>query len=479
MKKIFITIALIIFSLSHVIADSSFNDIQNEHENLDAIEYLKQNNIAGGYSDGTFKPENLINRAEFIKIVIGAYFNEEEINNCVSNNTQPHWAYVFSPDVLKNEWYAKYICMAKVNNIAVGYPDGTFKPEKNITSAEAIKIIVKAEGIASEIPYEPDESESMYWFTPYFNMIDDSNVIPDSISRFDEEISRGEMAEIIYRKQNDLFLTNYHNYGDLMYNTFHDLFPGNELYEELETCMENPPKGNKRVCYDGFIRSITVIENDNQLDYLLNICKYNFVNANENATYVAYIAFIKGDDFLCNLAEDSVDCEGYLLGYKAPEITAEILTEFPNLFSGDTAYEEDFPNCLNNPPYGHAGSCYKALISSVEEINTDEESGFLIGLCATKYHQPFETFPCYASIALRERKSSACELADSEFDCHRLYYDPEGYVRRDDLENYTLEHLNALMGICEEKTGAIGAECESMISQGGALLEEKGVSVGE
>lgn len=47
-----------------------FNDIPRTHTYGDAIKYLKDNQIVNGYADGTFRPESGINRAEAVKILL-------------------------------------------------------------------------------------------------------------------------------------------------------------------------------------------------------------------------------------------------------------------------------------------------------------------------------------------------------------------------------------------------------------------------
>ena len=49
-----------------------FQDIPTSHPNFAAITYVKDQGIVNGYPDNTYRPANLINRAEFTKIVIGA-----------------------------------------------------------------------------------------------------------------------------------------------------------------------------------------------------------------------------------------------------------------------------------------------------------------------------------------------------------------------------------------------------------------------
>ncbi len=49
-----------------------FNDIDTNHKNAEAIKYLKDEKIFEGYTDGEFKGSNAINRAELIKILVEA-----------------------------------------------------------------------------------------------------------------------------------------------------------------------------------------------------------------------------------------------------------------------------------------------------------------------------------------------------------------------------------------------------------------------
>lgn len=43
-----------------------------------AVQYVKDQGIVQGYSDGTYRPKNAINRAEFTKIIIATVLSEED-----------------------------------------------------------------------------------------------------------------------------------------------------------------------------------------------------------------------------------------------------------------------------------------------------------------------------------------------------------------------------------------------------------------
>lgn len=163
-------------------ARAAFQDVSSRHANADAINYVKSRAIVSGYSDGTYKPDKTINRAEFTKIVIEAQFDKAEIDACVETD--------FS-DVSSDQWFAKYICVAKKNNIIEGYPNGTFKPAQNISFVEAAKIIVTSFGY-------PVSTDAI-WYKPFVMKLSEEKIIPTTVDNLEKNITRGEMAEMIYR----------------------------------------------------------------------------------------------------------------------------------------------------------------------------------------------------------------------------------------------------------------------------------------
>lgn len=168
-------------------ADLQFSDFDHAYVNATAIYYLRNMRIADGYDDNSFRPTATINRAEFTKIVTGAQFNTTDtIDSCLAVNPVLGFS-----DVSESEWFAKYICVAKSKGIVAGYPDGTFRPATTINFAEAAKILVRVfVGVA--------ESDAV-WYKPYAEKLASLHAIPMSITSFDQQLTRGEMAEMIYR----------------------------------------------------------------------------------------------------------------------------------------------------------------------------------------------------------------------------------------------------------------------------------------
>jgi uncharacterized secreted protein with C-terminal beta-propeller domain len=181
MKKLISFLFIIPFIILSANAQTDvFNDVYEEHINIEAIQYLKTNDVVEGYEDGNYKPENRINRAELIKIIVA------------SQVESPTGSYCFTD--VKNEWFAKYICTAKRLGYIKGYADGTFKPANYINFAESSKIITKALEVA-----EDKTGTNQEWFAGYVKGLENRKAIPTTVQFFDKEISRGDMSEVIWR----------------------------------------------------------------------------------------------------------------------------------------------------------------------------------------------------------------------------------------------------------------------------------------
>lgn len=164
-------------------SDAKFSDLNSNNPFFDSINYVQSQGIVSGYSDGTYKPDNKINRAEFVKIIIGTIYTKDQISKCSPKKN--------FPDISTNDWFFTYVCTSANNEIASGYPDGTFKPGNNINFAEASKIIINAFGYKT---FAKD-----VWYQPFVEKMELLKAIPETICSISKNISRGEMAEIIYR----------------------------------------------------------------------------------------------------------------------------------------------------------------------------------------------------------------------------------------------------------------------------------------
>ncbi len=194
MKRRFLISMTITLLIGAQGAMASFSDLPLTHEHYVAVNYLNEVGIISGYEDGTYKPEQLINRAEALKIILEGSGIETPEQVESSEFT----------DVNADEWFATYIVGAKQIGIVNGNPDGTFAPGRNVNRAEFVKMILEANKFNPEkwqgLQMFPDVAEDT-WFTSYMNYGGQAGLITqDQEGNLNpgEEIDRGEVAEIMY-----------------------------------------------------------------------------------------------------------------------------------------------------------------------------------------------------------------------------------------------------------------------------------------
>ncbi len=162
---------------------ASFADLSSGHIYANAIGYVKEQGIVQGYSDGTYRPGAQINRAEFLKIVLESSFSDQMIEECQSSSLK---------DVSDDLWYKNYVCLGQKKGIIQGYVDDTFRGGDDINLVEASKIIAVAMGL------DLGSSDDV-WYQPFVESLAIKKAIPTEILGFDALLTRGQMAEMIYR----------------------------------------------------------------------------------------------------------------------------------------------------------------------------------------------------------------------------------------------------------------------------------------
>ena len=169
-----VTLGVLVPSVS--IASVSGPDGTSSHPYEAALSAMKEEGVMQGYPDGQFRPDNVVNRAEFMKIVLSAKGIHPEGQGCF-------------PDV-RDQWFAPWVCAATKRGIVSGYPDGFFRPERTISFAEAAKMLAKV----SDAP----EGEISPWYKGFVDFLGSNNAIPPSISGFDHLVTRGETAAMVW-----------------------------------------------------------------------------------------------------------------------------------------------------------------------------------------------------------------------------------------------------------------------------------------
>lgn len=109
---------------------SDFTDVPASHWAAGYIGAAEESDLMNGYDDGTFRPNDKLNRAEMAALVARAF--KLSGSSAVS----------FS-DVPLDSWSYPYINALIVNKIVTGYDDGTFRPTQAITRAEFATMIAR------------------------------------------------------------------------------------------------------------------------------------------------------------------------------------------------------------------------------------------------------------------------------------------------------------------------------------------------
>jgi S-layer family protein len=149
MKRIFslvLVFAMVLGSFGTVFAatDVATEDLKKVPKDVVGTEYEKAVSrlvafdVLNGYKDGTYKPEQDVTRAEFAKILVEALG--------IGNAAKAAVGKVTFPDVTASHWASGYVNVASGQGLIEGFPNGEFKPNDQVTYAEALTMLVRALG---------------------------------------------------------------------------------------------------------------------------------------------------------------------------------------------------------------------------------------------------------------------------------------------------------------------------------------------
>jgi hypothetical protein len=146
------------------VAGLLFSDVSESDWFFDYVGTAVTLGILQGYDDGTFRPEQTVNRAEALKILMLA---GEVSEGSVGENP--------FADVSAGSWFAPYADYAKTWNIEPPQTDGFWHAEEDVTRANISEMVyrmqlVEQNGVAFE--------ESTNWLTKEFGTVNVSMKVP-------------------------------------------------------------------------------------------------------------------------------------------------------------------------------------------------------------------------------------------------------------------------------------------------------------
>jgi flagellar hook assembly protein FlgD len=274
---------------------AGFRDVSVNSPFCKAIELMSKAHIFEGYSDGTFRPYEKINRAETAKVVVLALgYNV---------NTGSTFSRLYR-DTISGAWYVPYLMVAKDNGIATGYPDGTFRPATTINRVELLRVFLEANHLSlsdscaqpfDDTPIRPDTN----WYMKYacyakynglMNSDTSSKLFPG------DAMTRGDVASLFYDFEVKGLYSGVN--GMNIFSNFYNNTNNSNVctqYDTLGNCLSYSNNNNSGVCtqYDSMGNCMSYSNNNSgtctQYDTLGNCLSYsNNNNSGVCAQHDAY-----------------------------------------------------------------------------------------------------------------------------------------------------------------------------------------------
>ncbi len=194
----FLLVLALSFTGVQKIFASSFTDVPSGSPYYSAVESLKNLGVVQGYNDGTFRPDQAVNRAEALKMVLLTAGVQ-----VTSGLYQTGF-----PDVKLSDWFSGYVFNGQNLKIVNGNPDGTFAPARQVNKAEFLKMTEQAFNVdlsdyqTVQYALSRDIVNVSDWYVPYFNYAKNVGIVEPTIDNRLEPgkyLSRADCAEILYK----------------------------------------------------------------------------------------------------------------------------------------------------------------------------------------------------------------------------------------------------------------------------------------
>lgn len=140
--------------------------------------------MVGDKDEGTFRPDDAIIRSEVTKVGVASL----GLLGVAETSNHP----TKFPDVVENHWANGFINVAANQNMIIGDDTGEFRPDEQITYAEAVTILVRALG------YEPRAQANGGFPTGYLVTASNIGLTKNVSGSADAPISRGDVAQLAF-----------------------------------------------------------------------------------------------------------------------------------------------------------------------------------------------------------------------------------------------------------------------------------------
>ena len=201
LKKVLAMVLAFACTFSMFAGAKVFEDVPAGSDYSEAITMLSDLRVIQGKDDGKYHPEDTITRAEACAMIARLMTGDPNVSQYVG-------AQSFT-DVAKGSWKDSAIGYCYINGIVVGVGNNKFEPDRAITDAEFVTMVVRAMG------YETADMKQNYPYS-YMSNAQATGLLDGVAMVASTNALRGEDAQVIY---NALF-TDYAR-GAKLVNTTH------------------------------------------------------------------------------------------------------------------------------------------------------------------------------------------------------------------------------------------------------------------
>ena len=170
---------------------NTFPDVEFGDWFYDAVTALQAEGIINGMPDGTFAPNETVTRAQFATMIYRAM-------DGASANAGTEVSFT---DVNADFWAAEAIYACAAEGIITGYPDGSFKPNANITRAEMAVMIYRAIGFDQMFDNLFTDVKPSSWYYNAVTILGGLGIVNgmgDGLFVPEATATRAQAAQIIY-----------------------------------------------------------------------------------------------------------------------------------------------------------------------------------------------------------------------------------------------------------------------------------------
>lgn len=180
-------------AILQVVNTSVYSDVSSRHWAVNEILDLYNRSLVKGYPNGSFKPDNTITRAETATIIARAL------------NLQATTGASF-PDVKSSHYAYQDISAASEKGIFIGREKGQFIPEGKLTRAEMATVLTRAYQLSGSghIPFSDVKASN--WAYNEIQILVASNLLkgyPDNTFKPNRQITRAEFVTLLSRVLNN------------------------------------------------------------------------------------------------------------------------------------------------------------------------------------------------------------------------------------------------------------------------------------